>query len=95
MVALEELAIVIPLVTSIAIPVVIIGLTRYMKTSESLSRTTIVATEALKDLEGYVSNHKRETREIWQRIEALDKALYNTCYRLDRIERDHEAGRNV
>lgn len=93
MVTLEELAIIIPLVTSIIIPVIVVVITRYIKTADSLTRNTTLTGEAVKDLEGYVTNHKRETREIWNRIEALDKALFNMCWRVDRMEKEHDRAR--
>jgi hypothetical protein len=37
-----------------------------------------------------VSNNRRE---IFQRLADLEKSVYNICWRLDKLEKDHEHAR--
>lgn len=35
-------------------------------------------------------NHLAETRkEIWERLGALEKSVFNTCWRIEKLERNH------
>ena len=89
MVTLDELGIVIPLLASIIIPIVILSLTRYLKSSDTLSKSSVVADERLKSIEADV-NHLSETRkEIWSRLGELEKSVFNTCWRIEKLERNH------
>ena len=93
MVTTEELAIIIPIVVTVIIPFVLLGLSRYLKSSEYISRTTIVTTEAINDLEAYVKNHRTETQDMKRKIDQIERVLDKTCWRVDNIEREHNKGK--
>lgn len=93
MVSLEELGIVIPLITSIIIPIVIIGLSRYLRGSDALTRSSLIAEQRLREIEADVKTIQDSYKEIWDRLATLEKAVYNTCWRLDKIEKEHEQAR--
>jgi hypothetical protein len=92
-VTLEELGIIIPLLTAIVIPIVIIMLTRHLKGSDTLTRSSIITDSAIDKIEEYIVSHKIETKETITRLEELEKSVYNMCWRIDKIEKEHEAKR--
>lgn len=90
MVTLEELGIVIPLITSIIIPIVIIGLSRYLKGSDILSKSAVIAEQRLREIEEDIKNIENSRKEIWDRLGALEKSVYNICWRITKLEGNHE-----
>lgn len=94
MVSLDELAIIIPLVMSVAVPLIVIGLTRYLSGSDRMSRNSSLATFSINDLQKDLASTQENTdkiiremktdiRDIWKRIETTDRTTYNISWRLD------------
>lgn len=90
MAELESFGIIIPLITSIVIPFVIIGVSRFLKGSDNLTRSAVVAEQRLREIEEDIDRIQDTRKEIWDRLGALEKSVYNICWRIAKIEGNHE-----
>lgn len=52
-----------------------------------------MAEQRLKIMEENIDTQYESRKEIWQRLADLEKATYNICWRLDKVEKEHESRR--
>jgi uncharacterized membrane protein YbaN (DUF454 family) len=88
-VTLDELGIVLPLLASILIPIVILSLSRYLRSSDTLSNRSVIAEQRLKNMEEDINSIQSTRKEIWDRLGSLEKAVFNMCWRMDKLERNN------
>jgi hypothetical protein len=85
-VTIEELAVIVPLIIGITVPIMILGLSRYFSSSDRLKNSTVMATYSINDIQKELSELQDDMREVWKRLESVSSSIQLICYRLDKLE---------
>ena len=81
----DELSLIISII-AIMIPVMVLLLSRHLSGSDRLSKNSTYTRFTVDDMQQDIKGLKDEVKDLLKRVEALDKGLYNLCWRVENLE---------